>query len=162
MDLATRLDNIRVRVRAPTAEIEAELYQRTAIRLSFGRRVYASMHESELEEVLARIAKLLWVGWQREYRRALEYTTLVIDADDSTDLKFFADRDSTEATGESNDQRITVSTVGMKDFSVRISPETIYQLSESQFSASVSEAAANLIQDFQTKVDEVKKRYYDY
>ncbi|MFD6156119.1 hypothetical protein ACFWF7_24285 [Nocardia sp. NPDC060256] len=161
IDLATRLDNIRVRVTAPGTDIEAELSRRTDIVLFFKDSDYAFVNEPILERALTSIARLLWVGWQREYRRAIEYTNLSIDAENATDFAFFAERDGVEAAGESSNTRITISTVGMKNFSVHIEPDTVRDLSESEFCASVSEAAANVIRDYVTQVGELKKRYYD-
>lgn len=159
-NLAERLDNIRVRVRAPGTEIEAELSRRTNIELFFEDSAYAAADEPMLEQELASIAKLLWVGWQQQYRRAIEYTNLIVDAVNSTDLDFFADRDKTEAAGTSSDHRITISTIGMRNFSVHIKPGTIREITQSQFGRSAAEAATLLIQDYQAKVQELKQRYY--
>ncbi|MYW91154.1 hypothetical protein G3I59_11185 [Amycolatopsis rubida] len=161
VDLAETLDDIRVRVRAPGSDIEAELRRRTDITLSFGESVYEFIDEPALERVLAGIARLLWAGWQRQYRAAIDETDLNIDADDARDSNFFADRAQVEAIGGSADERITISAAGMADFSVRVKPGTVREIPEDQFSASVSEAAAKLIQDFQLKVDDLKKRYYE-
>jgi hypothetical protein len=142
-------------------EIEAELRQRTDISLSFGESVYEFVDESALERALAGIARLLWVGWQRQYRAAIEETDLNIDADDLRDSNFFADRAKVEAIGESGDERIRISALGMENFSVHVKPGTVREISDDQFSASASEAATKLVQDFQVKVDELKKRYYE-
>lgn len=66
-----------------------------------------------------------------------------------------------EAIGESNDARIVITATGMESFSVHIKPGTVREISEDQFAANASEAATKLIQDFQVKVDELKKRYYE-
>ncbi|NBH11312.1 hypothetical protein [Amycolatopsis sp. SID8362] len=160
-DLAERLDSIRVHVRAPGTEIEAEFRRRTGITLSFGESVYDFIGESALERALAATARLLWVGWQRQYRTAIEETNLNIDADDLRDSNFFADRAKVEAVGASSDERITISTVGMENFSVHIVPGTIREIPEDEFAASASEAATKVIEAFQAKVDELKKRYYE-
>ncbi|MEU7146139.1 hypothetical protein ABZ942_42335 [Nocardia sp. NPDC046473] len=160
-DLAERLSGIRVRVRAPGTEIEAELSGRTDIALFFGENAYAFADEQILEQALTSIAKLLWVGWRRQYLRAIEDTNLIVGAVDSTDTKFFAERDQVEAVGVSSDHRITVSSTGMRNFSVHIEPGTVRELAESQFGSGVAEAAALLIQDHQEKVQGLKQRYYD-
>ncbi|WP_405164382.1 hypothetical protein OG203_04490 [Nocardia sp. NBC_01499] len=129
--------------------------------MSFGESAYAFVDDSRLERALTAIARLLWVGWQRQYRRAIEYTDLHIDADDQHDLNFFAERAEIEAIGESSDERITISAIGMENFSVRIEPGTVREISEAEFRASAAEAATKLIEDFLTKVAELKKRYYD-
>lgn len=160
-DLAEKLDGIRVHVRAPGTEIEAELRQRTGITLSFGESVYGFINESALERVLASTARLLWAGWQRQYRAAIDETGLNIDIDDLRDSNFFADRAKVEAIGESNDNRIMITAIGMENFSVHIKPGTVREISEDQFAASASEVAMKLIWDFQFKVDDLKKRYYE-
>ena len=160
-DLAEKLDGIRVHVRAPGTEIEAELRQRTGITLSFGESVYDFIDESALERVLASTARLLWAGWQRQYRAAIDETDLNIDVDDLRDSNFFSDRSKLEAIGESNDNRIMITAIGMENFSVHIKPGTLREVSEDQFAASASEAATKLIRDFQLKVDDLKKRYYE-
>jgi hypothetical protein len=155
------LDGIRVRVRAPGADVEAELRQRTGITLSFGESVYDFINESALERVLASLARLLWAGWQRQYRAAIEETDLNIDADDLRDSNFFADRAKVEAFGASSDKRITITAVGMENFSVQIAPGTVREVPEDRFAANAADAATKVIQDFQAKVDELKKRYYE-
>ncbi|MBU3062543.1 hypothetical protein KO481_29365 [Nocardia sp. NEAU-G5] len=146
---------------APGTDIEAELSRRTHIALYFKGSDYAFVDEPMLERALTSIARLLWVGWQRQYRRALEYTNLSIDAEDATDLAFLADRDATRAVGESSDGRITIGTLGMRKFAVRIEPGTVRELTEIEFCAGVSEAAGNVIHVYQTKVGALKRRYYD-
>ncbi|MQA10151.1 MAG: hypothetical protein GEU98_16675 [Pseudonocardiaceae bacterium] len=158
--LADRLDGIRVHVRAPGADIEAELRNRTNITLSFGESVYDFASESALESALTSIARLLWTGWQCQYRAAIDETDLNIDPDDQHDLNFFAERDEIEATVESSDGRIRISAVGMENFSVRITPGTVREISEGEFTANVTEASTKLIQEYQDKVNELKKRYY--
>lgn len=161
VDLAERLDGIRVRVRAPGTEIDAELRNRTGITVSFGESVYDFIDESALERALAGLARLLWAGWQRQYRAAIDETNLNIEVDDLRDSNFFADRAKVEAIGKSNDARITITATGMENFTVHIKPGTVREISEDQFAENASEAAAKLIQDFQVKVDDLKKRYYE-
>ena len=160
-DLAEKLDGIRVHVRAPGTDIEAELRDRTGITLSFGESVYDFIDESALERVLAGVARLLWTGWQRQYRAAIDETNLNIDVDDMRDSNFFADRAKVEAIGESNDTRIVITAIGMENFSVHIKPGTVREIPEDQFAENAAEAATRLIRDFQVKVDELKKRYYE-
>ncbi|WP_232376532.1 hypothetical protein [Amycolatopsis aidingensis] len=87
-ELAERLDNIRVRVSAPGTDIEAELRNRTEFTLSFGESVYEFIDERALERALASLARLLYAGWQRQYREAISDTALNIDPEDQHDLDF--------------------------------------------------------------------------
>ncbi|GLY36604.1 hypothetical protein Amsp01_026280 [Amycolatopsis sp. NBRC 101858] len=61
----------------------------------------------------------------------------------------------------SDDERITITTVGMTSFSVRILPGTVREVPEDHFAAGASAAATRLIEDFRDKVSGLKKRYYE-
>lgn len=158
--LADRLDGIRVRARAPGSEIEATLRDRTRVTMSFGESEYDFISEPALERALGSLARLLWAGWQRQYRAAIDETGLTIDADDQHDLNFLAERKEIEAVGESSDERIGISAVGMENFSVRILPGTVHEIAEDEFIASATEAASTLIHDFLSQAAALKKRYY--
>ncbi len=158
--LAERLDNIRVRVRAPGADIEAELSARNTITLSFGESVYEFIRERYLEHALASLARLLFAGWLREYRAAIADTGLNIDPKDQHDLNFRDERQDLQSSGESSDGRIRLTAVGMDDFTVRITRGTVRDLREREFVARVGEAAAALLGDYRTQVRDLKKRYY--
>jgi hypothetical protein len=158
--LAERLDDIRIRVRAPGAEIEAELSSRNSIILSFGESIYEFISERFLEHQLVSVARLLHAGWQREYRSAVDGTGLNIDPTDQHDLNFRDERRLIEASGASSDGRVRLSTVGMTDFSARIKRGTVRELRQREFVARVREAAAALIDDYRTQVKQLKVRYY--
>ncbi|WP_225731234.1 MULTISPECIES: hypothetical protein [unclassified Nocardia] len=134
---------------------------RTDITLLFGEGAHAFADENRLEWALADIARLLWIEWQRRYRRVVEEETdLIIDAVDSRDFNFFADRAEVEVSGASRDGRIRISSTGMADFSVRVEPGTMREISGGQLSANFSEAATELLRDLRAKVGELKRRYY--
>lgn len=158
--LAERLDKIRVRVRAPGTEIEAELSSRNNITLSFGESVYAFISERYLEHALASVARLLFVGWLREYRAVIDDTELNIDPKDQHDLNFRDERREIESSGESSDGRVRLSVIGMNDFTARIQRGTVRELREREFVARVREASTALIGDYRAQVRELKKRYY--
>lgn len=158
--LAERLDNIRVRVREPGAEIEAELSSRNNITLSFGESVYEFVSERYLEGALPRLARLLFVGWLREYRAAIAETELNIEPNDQHDLNFRNERGEIESSGESSDGRVRLSAVGMNEFIARIKRGTVRELREREFVARFREAAAALLEDYRAQVRELKKRYY--
>jgi hypothetical protein len=157
--LAERLDNIRVQVRAPGAEIQAELSSRNIITLSFGESVYAFISERYLEHALASLARLLFAGWVREHRAAIADTGLNIDPKDQHDLRFRDERQEIRSSGESSDGRVRLSAVGMDDFTVRIKRGTVRELREREFVARVGEAASALLADYRAQVRELKKRY---
>ncbi|MBA8826322.1 hypothetical protein FHX42_003698 [Saccharopolyspora lacisalsi] len=159
-ELAERLDGIRVRVNAPGADIKAELNNRTDFTLSFGESVYEFIDERALERALASLARLLYAGWQRQYREAISDTGLDIDPNDQHDFNFQEECRAVESYGESGDGRVALSVVGMDEFTAQIKRGTQRELRESEFAARATEAAALLVEDYQVKTSELKVRYY--
>lgn len=159
-ELAERLDNIRVRANAPGMDIEAELRNRSEFTLSFGASVYEFIDEDALERALASLARLLYVGWQRQYREAIAETALDIEPDDGHDFRFQEESRVIESCGESGDGRVALSAVGMDEFTARIKRGTVRELSEGEFAARTAEAATLLVEDYQAKMAELKVRYY--
>jgi hypothetical protein len=159
-ELARKLDDIRVRTRAPGIDLEAELRNRNEITIEFGESVYEFVDERALERALGGLARLLWAGWQRQYREAISDTNLNIDEKDQHDINFREEVKTLEASGESADGAVYLDTVGMVDFSAEIERGILRELDEEEFAARVSEAAPLLIGDFQAKVTELKLRYY--
>lgn len=158
--LAERLDNIRVRATAPGTDLEAKLHNRTEVTISFGESAYEFIDEGALERALSSLARLLYTGWLRQYREAISTTNLDIYPNDQHDFNFRDEADAVEASGESNDGRITLSTVGMRQFSAKIERGTVRELTEREFITRVAEAAPLLIEDYIAKVAELKVRYY--
>lgn len=159
-ELAERLDNIRVRTSAPGMDIEVELRNRSEFTLSFGESVYEFIDESALERALASLARLLYAGWQRQYREAIAETALDIEPDDSHDFRFQEESRGVESWGESGDGRVALSAIGMDEFTARIKRGAVRELSESEFAMRASEAATLLVEDYQAKMTELKVRYY--
>lgn len=160
VELAERLDNIRVRTRAPGVDIEGELRNRAEITLEFGESVYEFIDERALEQALGALARLLHAGWQRQYREAINETDLDIDPNDRHDFNFQEEANSVEVSGESGDARVVLSTVGMQEFSAKIERGTVRKLREREFVARVTEAATVMIEEYRAQVDQLKVRYY--
>lgn len=137
--LAERLAGIRVRARVSGTEIEAELRHRDQVTVSFGPSVYEWLDEPTLERFLASIARLVAAGWAREYRAALSETLL---EPGEPGREFVAARDELVATGASADGRVTISSVGLHVFTVRITPGTLRALSSRDFAERTREAVS--------------------
>jgi ribosomal protein L29 len=159
-ELADRLDAIAVRAQVPGIEIVAELRDRTDVTISFGEAVYEFISEVRLENYLGSLARLLYAGWLRQYRAAIDDSALDVDPHDQRDHDFLDARAEIESTGASSDGRITFSAVGMQDMSVDIAAGTLRELTEEQFSERAKEAVAVLIQDHLSKVRELKRQFY--
>ncbi|WP_258175231.1 hypothetical protein [Actinopolyspora mortivallis] len=110
--------------------------------------------------VLASLARLLYAGWQRQYREAIEGRGLDVEPHDQHDFDFQAECRAVESYGESSDGRFALSAVGMDEFTARIKRGSLRELREDEFAARVSEAATLLVRDYQAKTTELKLRYY--
>ncbi|WP_019856204.1 hypothetical protein [Actinopolyspora mortivallis] len=159
-ELADRLDSIRVRASAPGMDVHAELGNRTEFTLTFGESVYEFVDERALERALASLARLLYAGWQRQYREAIEGRGLDVEPQDTHDFAFQEECRAVESYGESSDGRFALSAVGMDEFSARIKRGSLRELCEDEFSARVVEAASRLVRDYQAKTTDLKLRYY--
>lgn len=159
-ELADRLDNIRVRVSAPGADIAAELRNRGEFGLYFGESVYEFIDERFLEHSLASMARLLYAGWQREYMDAISDTNLNVLPEDQHDFNFRDEVRAIEASGQSSDGRITISAVGMDDFTVQIKSGTVRELGEAEFATGASEAASLLLQRHEEQATQLQMQYY--
>lgn len=158
--LADRLNSIRVRVRVPGTEIEAELRNRTDVTISFGESVYEFLDERGLKRSLASLARLLYAAWLREYRSAIEDSALDVAPHDQRDYDFLDARSAIESSGASGDGRIKFSAVGMQDLTVEIVPGTVRELTENQFAVRTKEAVTILIQNYMAKVRDLRIRFY--
>lgn len=76
------------------------------------------------------------------------------------DGNFIEERSAIEVSGSSSDQRVTLSTMGMNDFTAKVKRATVRELQESQFAADVAEAASDLFEKFRRQASEIHERYY--
>lgn len=158
--LADRLAAIHVRASVSGGDIAAELRNGRDITLSFEEGIYDNADEYTLSESLERLARLLWARWRQQYLSILADIDFNVGANDQHDLNFIRDRDEVEATGKSSSKRVTITTVGMVRFEVDVAPDTVEDIYEDEFADDVSEAARDLISNYQIHVRELKKRYY--
>lgn len=160
--LADRLDAIRLKVRVPGTDIEAELRNRTDVTISFGDGGYQWMAERDLEHHMASLARLLYTAWVRAYHATLSdaFLSAMNASSDQRERDFLAARAQLRERGASSDGRITISARDMHDITVRIMPGTLRLLSEGQFVADTREAVAALLADRRSKVRELKLRYF--
>lgn len=159
--LADRLDNIRIRVQAPGSEIYADLRNRKDVSISFGESVYEWLGESNLERILARMGRLLYVEWVRKYRAELSDSFVnAMGPESQNDRDFLAARAEMESSGRSHDGRVTISAVGLQNVEVHIVRGTLRELKEHEFAARVHEAVQDLADNFQANIRELKLRFF--
>ena len=158
--LAEQLDGIRVRASTSGGDIRAELSNRREVSISFEEGVYGFISETALEAALSRLARQLYTGWVRQYQAAISTTHLDGEPKDQHHLNFQDEVRAVQVSVESSDGRISLSTVGMQDFTAKVRRGTVRELSEGEFTARVAEVAPQLIRQYQAKVLELKGRYY--
>lgn len=158
--LADRLASIHVRARVPGTEIHGEMRHPGHIAVTFGPDTYEWLHEQHLAHHLATLARQLHAGWTREYRAALADSLLNVDpADDVRDHAYERARDQLTTTATSPDGRITISAVGLRDFTVHITPGTLHTLNEHQFTQATNEAATTFFTNHMTQIQELKTKH---
>lgn len=158
--LAEQLDGIRVQASTSGADIRAELSNRSQVVLSFGEGVYEFISEHALEQALSRLARQLCTGWVRQYQEAIS-TTHLDDQPKGQHDDFQEEVRAVSASVESSDGRISLSTVGVQDFTATVRRGTVRSLSEGEFAARVAEVAPQLIRQYQAKVLELKTRCHE-
>ena len=157
-----RVNGIHIRVKAPGAEIFAELRNRSEVTIFFGSGVYDWLAERHLERYLGGLARLLYVAWTREYQAALNESYLRDTGGPQTqaDRDYLAARGRLVATGSSHDGRVAVTARGMQEVTVRVADGTVRALTEHQFADRTREAATALAQDHLGKIRELKLHIY--
>jgi len=160
-ELGDRLDKIHVRVRVPGTPIQGELHHRGEIGISFDPDSYQWLRESRLAHYLATVARLLYAGWTREYRAAISSSLLPVDPPEEVRNRAYEQaRDEVEASGSSADGRVTVSAVGLRNFTARITPGTIRELTEQEFVSRAREAATAFLADHRAQIRELKLAFF--
>lgn len=130
------------------------------VRLTFAEGVYDNIDEQVLSGSLERICRVLWNEWQRHYLAATNETALNVGMNDQHDRNFFIERDRLMASGQAANNRMVISSVGMKNFSVYITPGSTRIVPEEQVSSDFAQAVTALIEDYRRKTSELKERYY--
>jgi hypothetical protein len=160
------LDEMRVRVSSPDGRITAELHGEYAIRVSFAPLAYQSYTEAELEAELERSAPVVYAERTRSYYTALgaAHDTTVHGerpALSIRDKEFDAARREILAQGRSHDGSVSITSRGLRSWSVSIEEGALDRLPESAFCSRLSQAVQELIVDQLAQVRALKDRVYD-
>ncbi|MFG1926880.1 hypothetical protein [Cryptosporangium sp. NPDC048952] len=162
-EFADRLAGLHVRAALPDDSLAVELVGRDEVTLRIQQ--YERLTSPDLERRLAQLARLLCARHTAEYFRIRSDVTEQTLTHESPALgrqerEFRAARDELIARGRSADGRIAVETRGMREWTVRIRPDTLRTLSEAEFVAAVREAAAELIADQRDQIRDIAVRTY--
>jgi hypothetical protein len=165
MGITERVEQMTVRVQAPSRSVSAQIRGRHDVSVSFAPGFYHRADEHEMETQLAQVGKLLWAARTREYNRIIsdEHQQTIEDSRPTSqrDFEFYDKRENLVAEGASADDRVRLSVRGMRDWTVAVAPGALRQLPEEEFAAQVAVAARELIADQVAKIRELKVAIYD-
>jgi hypothetical protein len=160
--LADQLSAIRVSASAPGGGVHAELRGFDEVEIYFSSDFYQQTDNRELGHRLEAVARLLWTAQERAQRRVRsELGAGGSDVPETTqDVAFFAARDQLTAVGRSDDDRITISVIGMREWQVRLADDTLRAYNERDFLAQLSVAVHRLIRDQAQQILRLKGLVY--
>lgn len=165
MGITERVEQMIVRVEAPSRSVSAQMHGRNDVSVSFAPGFYHRAAEHEMEAQLGQVGKLLWAARTREYNRIIsdEHQQTIEESRpiSQRDVEFYSKRDSLVAHGSSSDGLVQLSVRGMRDWKVKVEPDALRRLREDEFAAQVAVAARELIADQQAKIRELKVSIYD-
>lgn len=148
--LASSIAGLEAVAGTPDEQVFAEVRGKTTIAVSFAPGYYARTDEPTLEWQFARLGKLLFVQRMRAY-----YVIRSVDFDEPVtresspqgprDEEFVQRRSELVAIGTSGDGRVEVSVVGMREWAIRIAPDTCTALSEDGFCRAMGEAGTAMM-----------------
>jgi hypothetical protein len=165
-ELADRLDRVHVRVAIPGGEISAEMRGESDVRLAFepGYYDYFRDNERELERKLAILCRLLFAARTREFEAVIQAaggeSTTRERAVAPLDVEYFERLDRLAARGCSPDGRIEITTVGFREWAVKIQDGTVRSLYEEEFSGRATDAAYDLIRNITDEVLSLRQHVY--
>ena len=163
--MADRLDAMVINVSSPDGQVHGELRDRDAISVSFEGESYSEYTERDLERQLARLALLLWTGYQRGYDAALSEATgqPVTRSRESWDANRRRFRDAqaeTVAKGMSKEGYIYVETTGMLSWQVVIRDGTLKELEETQFCEELIGAYHVMSAEYRAKMSQLRAKHF--
>lgn len=163
--MADRLNKMVVTVSSPDGQIEGVLRDRDAVSVEFRVGTYRRYQERTLEYQLARLATLLWTGYQRGYNDAVAAATgrPVQDGRHLWDARRRAFRDAQAATvaeGMSVGERVFITNTGMLSWQVVIKDGTIAAVDEKEFAVECVSAFDRLMMDYRHKMALLRAEHY--
>ena len=150
--MADHLDTMVVDAATPGDIAFARLRGRSAVTIWFAPGYYRQSTDERIAEKLAQLGKLLWVARMREYYRFKSQQLGREIRGEGTpktpgQVARREARDGIVAEGSSDDGAVSLTSVGLLDWSVLVPRGTVDGVDEETFTASCAQAAERLIQD---------------
>lgn len=163
--MADRLAAMVVKATSPDGQIEGELRDNDALRLSFRPGAYRHYTEDGLGRQLSRLALRMWTGYQRAYDEAVaEATGRPVDRSveewDANRRRFRKAQAETKCTGFSTDGWVYAETTGMVSWTFVVRNGALSGLSEDEFVDQVLSAYFAMNDDYRAKMRELRAEHY--
>ncbi|MFD0560155.1 hypothetical protein FB566_4149 [Stackebrandtia endophytica] len=163
--MADRLAAMVVKATSPDGQIEGELRDNDALRLSFRPGAYRHYTEDGLGRQLSRLALRMWTGYQRAYDEAVaEATGRPVDRSvedwDANRRRFRKAQAETKCTGFSTDGWVYAETTGMVAWTFVVRNGALSSLSEDEFVDQALSAYFAMNDDYRTKMRELRAEHY--
>jgi hypothetical protein len=149
--MSEHLDTMVVEAATPGDTAFARLRGRSDVTVWFAPGYYRQSTDERVADKLAQLGKLLWVARMKEYYRFKSHQLgreIRGEGMPKTPAQVARReaRDSIVAEGRSDDGAVSLSSVGLLDWSVTVPRGTVARVEEETFVASCAQAAERLIQ----------------
>lgn len=163
--IADRLDNMDITVSSPDGNIDGRYRRRGELTLEFRGNAYERYRQHTLEHQLARLATLLWTGYQREYDTAVSEVVGHPVKDerhlwDANRRRYREAQRETAASGMSAGGRVYVENTGMLTWHVVIRDGTLGELAAAEFASECVSAFGALMNDYRSKMAALRAEHY--
>lgn len=161
-EVGDKLDALEVRVLSPDGDIKGKLTADTDVDIVFKNdRYYRSTSPETLAHQLGRVLTLLAVGRVRERQQILEAADFEFRDDenqhwDKRVRRFHEARANVTAAGHSPGRKISIATVGLRDFRVRFDKDLTRRLDKTEFIAEFRGAVAAMVVAYSQRMVELK------
>ncbi|HZE38193.1 MAG TPA: hypothetical protein VE172_05210 [Stackebrandtia sp.] len=157
--LANLLDRMTIKVVSPDGNIRAGVSgPRLDMSLDFRPGSYHRYDDTTMEHQLAKLATLLWTGYQRGYENATAQAGLEVISDpvDDTFRAFLRGQSTITAHGESSDKTVRATSTGLLEWAFHIKPGSLSRLRENEFKPHLLEAARAVLNDHNESVERLR------
>jgi len=150
-----------VRTTSPNEQVFITLRGDSSIDVSFLPGYYERANAAQIEEQLARTARLVFAERTKAFfdLRSKEHGNIVrpgrVSVNDA-EAEYKRRRAELAVEGASDDGAVTITSVGMTHFAVHIAPGTQNRVDAATFAQDVAQAGTRLMQDQQTKMRALK------
>lgn len=164
-DLRTQVEAMRVEVSLPDGSMFATVTGAHSVRIGLRPGTFESLEERELATKLERLSRLTFAARKGAYDQIRRRVLGAVGTPASPRVREERARleeilAATASSGSSADGSVTVDTVSLAHWSVRIEPGATQRLDETGFVAAVNEAAERLVEDHRRGVARARMAFF--